>query len=108
MVARVLGSARAPWPTRTSAFGSSGPAVKMPRWRGYFKVRPTARTPGAGSGGGGRGAGAARVVAAVEREGERARAVDRAAGRQTEGLGCHDAAPGGAIACVTVSRSTIT
>src|SRR5262249_5928200 len=50
----------------------------------------------------------ARVGAAVEGEGERARAVERATGRQTEGLGCHEAAPGGAaIACVAVSRSTI-
>jgi hypothetical protein len=51
----------------------------------------------------------ARVAAAIEGERERARAVDRAALRQTERLRRHEVSPpGAAIAWVKVSRSTVT
>ena len=45
MVARTLGSARAPAPRVTRAFGSSLPALKMPRGRWYLKLRPTTFSP---------------------------------------------------------------
>ena len=44
-VARVFGSRRAPARSSTSAFGSSGPAERMPRGRWYLKERPTSLTP---------------------------------------------------------------
>ena len=49
MVVAMLGSARAPSRMTTSAFGSSGPALEMPRGRWYLKLRPTSRTPLASS-----------------------------------------------------------
>src|SRR6266542_2615096 len=48
-VARRLGSVKPPLSSCTSAEGSSGPAVKMPRGRWYLKLRATRRTPLASS-----------------------------------------------------------
>ena len=48
-VARKLGSVRGPAPSWTMAFGSSDPALMMPRGRWYLKLRPTSLTPLASS-----------------------------------------------------------
>ena len=78
-------------------------------WAVIFEAAADEVHPVRQQGGGERVAGMAAVAAAVEGEAERARAVDRAARRQTERLAFHEASPlRGTMAWVAVLRSTIT
>ena len=79
VVARLFGSRRAPSPSVTSAFGSSGPAVITPRRRWYLNERPKAAHPGGEQSRGERIAGMTAIVATVEAKTDDMRSIDQAA-----------------------------